>query len=142
MRQRAFTLIELLVVIALIGLLATIIIMNIWDQRVKAYDANIKSSMHQIRNAAELSYVRNGESYALLCDESDNTLSNSGELLLLENDIRKQNGNLAVSCYESADKKDYAASSPLRASAGKHWCIEGAGTGVEINAAITSASCQ
>lgn len=142
MNQRAFTLIELLVVIAIIGLMATIITVNMWGQRSKAHDANIKSYMHQIRNAAEFSYLQNNESYTAVCDEIDNSLSGSGDFAILENAILRENGDRIVKCYESANKKDYAVSSPLKTDSNKYWCIETAGASVEIDAPITSATCE
>lgn len=139
--KKGFTLLELLVVIAIIGLMATIVLVNVRGQRAKARDASIQSSMHQLRNAAEMSYDRNNESYDLVCGD-DNTLSNSGELKALEAAIKRDNGNKDVACYESSDKKDFAASSPLVAREGKHWCIESAGLSREIDEAITSAKCE
>lgn len=145
MKNKAFTLIELLVVIAIIGLMASIGLIAVRDSRKKANDANIQSFMHQVRNAAEFSYIKNNESYGLVCDETGvppNTLSDAGELGTLESAIMKENGTLAVACYESADKKDFAASSPLRAKFGKHWCVESASASIELDNAITSAVCK
>ena len=137
-----FTLIELLVVVAIIGLLSTIILVNTNDARFKAQDANIQSTMHQVRNAAEFIYGQNGESYDLVCEETDNTLNDSGELGAAERAIKRENGNQNVTCLESADKKDFAVSSPMRAQQGKHWCIESAGLSREIDNQITMATCQ
>ena len=141
-RNEGFTLIELLVVVAIIGLLSTIVLVNIRDSRARARDANIQSSMHQVRNAAEMSYIRNNESYTAVCDESDNTLSNLEEFGYLEKAIEKDNGGNAVKCYESADKKDFAVSSSLVAKVGKYWCVESAGLSMEIDNPISSAICQ
>ena len=142
MNKQGFTLIELLVVVAIIGLLASIITINTWGQRDRARDANIKSYMHQVRNAAEFVYIQNGESYALVCDESDDTLANDGEVGLLKKAIMRENKNMPVKCFTSSDEKDYAASSPLVASQGKHWCLETAGAAIEIDSAITAAICE
>lgn len=139
---KGFTLIELLVVIAIIGLLSTIILINVRSVQFDARDASIQSSMHQVRNAAEMSYTKNKESYFEVCDESDATLSNIGELASLEAAIKNQNGGKDVKCLESADKKDFAASSPLVARTGKYWCVESAGLSIEIANPITSATCQ
>jgi prepilin-type N-terminal cleavage/methylation domain-containing protein len=140
--EKGFTLIELLVVVAIIGLLSTIVLVNTGSTRYRAMDANIQSTMHQLRNAAEFIYVQNGESYGLVCDETDNTLNDSGELGVAERAIKRENGNQDVACFESVDGKDFAVSSPLRAQQGKHWCIESAGLSREINNEITTASCQ
>jgi len=137
MSKKAFTLIELLVVVAIIGLLTTIVLVNIRNSRAEAHDASIQSSMHQVRNAAEMSYIRNNESYTAVCDENNNTLSDSGEFGYLEEAIKKDNGDNNVKCYESANKRDFAISSPLVARAGKHWCVESAGLSIEIDNPIS-----
>lgn len=142
MSKKAFTLIELLVVVAIIGLMAVIVLVNLRGSRAKAHDANIQFFMHQLRNAAEFSYTRNDESYAEVCDETDNTLSNGGDLGILKEAIEKENKDQTVACYESSDKKDFAVSFPLVARQGKHWCVESAGASIEINDPITSAKCQ
>lgn len=140
--KNGFTLIELLVVVAIIGFLSTIVLVNTQNARFQARDANIQSMMHQVRNAAELIYSQNGENYSTICDESNDTLSNDGELSILEKKINEDNGGQSVACFESADKKDFAVSSPLRARSGKHWCVESAGLSREIDNQITAALCQ
>lgn len=50
--RRAFTLIELLVVIAIIGILATVIIINVSATRGKAIDASVLSSMSKAQKTA------------------------------------------------------------------------------------------
>ena len=142
MSKKGFTLIELLVVVAIIGLMSTIVLVNIRSSRARARDASIQSSMHQVRNAAEMSYIRNNESYTEVCDEVNNTLSNTGEFSYLEEAIKKDNGGQDVKCFESADKKDFAVSSPMVARTGKHWCVESAGLSIELDNPISSAICQ
>jgi general secretion pathway protein G len=141
MSKKGFTLVELMVVIAIVGLLASIVLVNVRGTKDKARDANIKSYMYQLRNAAEMIYTQT-ENYNAVCDESDNTLSNSGEFGILERAIKKDNGNVDLTCFEDAGGKSFAVSSPLVASTGKHWCVESAGLSIEIDNPITSAKCQ
>lgn len=129
-------------VVAIIGLMSTIVLVNIRSAQADARDASIQSSMHQVRNAAEMSYTRNNESYFEVCDENDAILSNVGEFAYLEAAIKRENGGKDVKCLESADKKSFAASSPLVAKPGKYWCVESAGLSMEIANPITSAICQ
>jgi prepilin-type N-terminal cleavage/methylation domain-containing protein len=55
-KKKGFTLIELLVVIAIIGILATIVVVNVNAARNKAKDAVVKGNLDQIRTTAELYY--------------------------------------------------------------------------------------
>lgn len=140
-RRGGFTLIELLIVVAIIGILATIVLVNVRSAQLKARDAAIKEDLFQLRNAAEMIYAQT-ENYATICDESDNTLSNTGEIGLIESRIKENNGGQDVTCFESADKQSFAVSAPLIARSGKHWCVEAAGFSVELDQAITSAKCE
>lgn len=58
--KKGFTLIELLIVIAIIGILASIIVVNLTTARGKARDARRKSDMDSIRNALEMYNNKNG----------------------------------------------------------------------------------
>ena len=58
-RNESFTLIELLVVIAIIGVLATIVLVNVRSAQVKARDSSIKEDLYQLRNAAEMIFAHN-----------------------------------------------------------------------------------
>lgn len=142
-KDKGFTLIELLVVVAIIGFLASLVLLNTQSTRLQAHDAQIQTLMHQLRNAADLSYNQGVETYATVCDEGDNTLSDSGDFGRLEAAIKKENGNSNVTCFEGADKTQFAASSRLRAESGKSWCVESAGLSAELNClAINSFRCQ
>ncbi|MCL5410336.1 MAG: type II secretion system GspH family protein [Patescibacteria group bacterium] len=60
MRKKAFTLIELLVVIAIIGILATVVILNVASARAKALDAKRLSDFSQITKALDAYALDNG----------------------------------------------------------------------------------
>ena len=62
--KKGFTLIELLVVIAIIGILTGIVIVSITGVRNRAYDAEIKQEISQIRTDAEVYYNDNNGSYS------------------------------------------------------------------------------
>ena len=138
--QKSFTLIELLVVIAIIGLLASVILVNTQRTRFQANDVQIQTLMHDLRNAAELSYGHGTETYTAVCDEGNNTLSDSGDFKIIEDELKRENNNQNVACFESADRKQFAASSPSRL--GGHWCVESAGSVIKISNPITTSKCQ
>jgi len=62
-KYKGFTLIELLVVIAIIGILASIVLVSLTTARSRAYDAEIKSELAQLRADAELYYMDSGGTY-------------------------------------------------------------------------------
>lgn len=59
-KHRAFTLIELLVVIAIIGILASVVVVNVGSGRVKARDAKRISDLKAIQTAVELYFDDTG----------------------------------------------------------------------------------
>ncbi len=62
--RRGFTLIELLIVIAIIGVLATLLMVNFVGVRQRARDAQRKSDLRQIQSALEI-YRADSSSYPL-----------------------------------------------------------------------------
>lgn len=59
--QRGFTLVELLVVIAIIGILATLLLLQLGVARQRARDAKRIADINQVRTALELNYDDNGQ---------------------------------------------------------------------------------
>src|SRR3989344_640620 len=62
-RNKGFTLIELLVVIAIIGVLATLLLLQLGGARAKARDAKRISDVTQVRTAIEQYFDDNGGTY-------------------------------------------------------------------------------
>ena len=59
--KKGFTLIELLVVVAIIGILATVVVVNLSSSQNKARNARIQTDLEQISNAAEIILTDAGE---------------------------------------------------------------------------------
>lgn len=59
-KQLGFTLVELLVVIAIIGVLATLIVIQLGNARAKARNSKQMSDLRQLRVALELYFGENG----------------------------------------------------------------------------------
>lgn len=72
-KNKGFTLVELLVVIAIIGVLATLLLLQLGGARAKARDAKRISDISQIRTAVEQYFDDNSGSYPAmsLYDVSD-----------------------------------------------------------------------
>ena len=130
MLKKSFTLIELLVVIAIIGLLASITLVVVMSARYKAKDTRIMMDMRQVRIIAE-SINRDYDSYANLCDPSDNTLKQTapppyGEQLdTIEKDITVQQGILSLTCRASTGS--YCVDVDLKATGQGRYCIDDEG---------------
>lgn len=77
-KESGFTLIELLVVIAIVGFLASVILASLKSAKERAYDAQIKSDMTQVRNALELYAGANNYLYPSMAMGVQNVALNQG----------------------------------------------------------------
>jgi prepilin-type N-terminal cleavage/methylation domain-containing protein len=71
---KAFTLIELLVVVAIVGILATVVVVNLSNAQVKSRDARRKADINSIAKAAELYFIKH-DSYLI----PDTGCANTGQ---------------------------------------------------------------
>lgn len=120
-KNKGFTLIELLVVIAIIGILSTIVLINLNAARNKAKDAAIKGALSETRAAAEMSYDSKGN-YDSVCTEADVATRISGNITA--------NGG-SLTCKDDAD--EYCAESILHDST--YWCVDYTGVSKNVGAA-------
>ena len=112
--QKGFTLIELLVVIAIIGILASILLVNLASTRNKAKDAGIKLEMGQIRTAME-NHFSTGTTYVGGLATAD--------VVSLRADIVAK-GGAATLAGESVGA--YCVEYSLNAPSGS-WCVDSTG---------------
>jgi prepilin-type N-terminal cleavage/methylation domain-containing protein len=117
-----FTLVELLVVVAVIGLLATIVVVNTSNARNKAKNNTIIKNINALREAGEI-YNNNNGSYANFC-VNNNCASGSTDWKNICSAVKFQNGNSDINCNINATNTAWCASSPL--AGGGNYCVDSA----------------
>jgi prepilin-type N-terminal cleavage/methylation domain-containing protein len=144
--SESFTLIELLVVIFIIGLLASLSAGVAANYRNRAKDGRIEATLSQIRKEAAMILNESGIFDAAgneLCDAT-NTINdgnvNHPDLKVIEDEVKKFNGNQDVECYASVDS--FCVQSPLVTSG--FYCVDSTGYAGKTGDVCTLAhiSCQ
>jgi prepilin-type N-terminal cleavage/methylation domain-containing protein len=102
--RRGFTLIELLIVIAIIGILATIIIINVAGAREKAIKAKVESEMKNVVSIANICKSLAGIGAVNRTDDYSMNQNPGRDQLLI-------NGNLSVCDTSGMDASDRELSS-------------------------------
>ncbi|MDO8486359.1 MAG: type II secretion system protein, partial [Candidatus Staskawiczbacteria bacterium] len=116
-RLKGFTLIELLVVIAIIGILASVLLVNLSGTRNKAKDSAIKLEMNQIRTAVE-SFALSNATYVGACADGTTDCDT------LQDDITgKQGGTLGTA--PTFTTSNWCVSVTLNDAT--FWCVDATG---------------
>jgi len=126
MKKRAFTLIELLVVIAIIGILTGIVLVSLRGARTRAYDAEIKSEISQIRSEAEIYYDATGtySGFTIPSQFVPPTCSTSTYGLSI-----------------SGDGQSIAIYAPLCSNPSQYWCIDSSGKTGVVSSPASGGAC-
>lgn len=120
-REKGFTLIELLVVVAIIGILASVILVNLSRTRLKGKDASLQSSMSSARVAAELYFSDNGFSYNDFCTLGDQ------QILQAIADIDGVAGSNTITEVCEAAGNNFIIETQLNADSGTYYCVDSTG---------------
>ena len=131
-KSKGFTLIELLIVIAIIGILASIVFVNLVNSRNQAKDAAIQADLDSMRLGAEQLYESGSNGYDDVCTDSRTKLPY---------DAAMGNGyNNKGVCQDSPYKWAACVYENIGATNGtsQAWCVDNTG----INKHIPTGSCD
>ncbi len=157
MKKSGFTLIELLVVITIIGILSTIVVVNLNNARGRGQDTAIKEQMSQIRAQAALYYdtqygyttgaVTSAQSANCLTSSyGANTAFPANSFFLGTDFVRsaqgiQKNSAMIPVCYmggstTSGKAQSWVVTSKMRlptSSSLGYWCVDSIGNSLETN---------
>lgn len=139
--RSGFTLIELLIVIAIIGVLSSVVLSSLSTARVKAYDAKVKGQLSNIRQAAEIYNIANGNYGAstYVCSSGMFADTASG-LARLSVSVNYPVGENTIVCNSNGTA--WSVSDNL-SIAGTYWCVDSSGSSRLENAGVGSTTaCQ
>ena len=140
MKNKGFTLIELLVVVAIIGILSTIVVINVERARREARNASIQANLAAARVEAEFIF-RNGNSYLTpgtgLCATAGGTLSTTTPGLIRIRDAidAQTEANVSITCHATATS--FCVQVPLVGDDAGYACIDHLG----FSGVLTTTTC-
>jgi len=129
MKKNGFTIIELIIVISIIGVLASIVLMNTSSLSNKARDAAIKQDMSSFLSLA-LEYYQKHGNYGGFCEDTASKI--------LFNFIPAYNDKKEKYCQHDSDDWMVCAQLNFPEDRSKAWCIDKSGSTKQID----SADCQ
>lgn len=126
LHQKGFTLIELLVVIAIIGILASMVLTSLNSARDKGADANVKSSLANLRPQMEFFREDNGDSYLGACTTDAKVLGLVSSAKVGVSDTPTVGGAGDGECMDSVT--EWATWVNLKSASTSAQCVDSAGT--------------
>ena len=125
-KYNGFTIIELIVVIAIIGVLASIVLINVNSIRNKARDATLKEDMRSIFKLALDFYQETGH-YSNFC-EQDQEVKDLFEIIPAYEDKK------SISCWSNSEDWSVCAVLNFPEDRSTAWCIDNSGNAKQIDA--------
>ena len=149
LNKKGFSLIELLIVIAIIGILSTIVLNNLSQSKIKAYDSQVKVQLRGFRAAAENYFnSQNPASYgpaAINCGSgmfADVDPQHGSPAFYLDSRNLPNNTDLLCESTGGVDS-DYAVKASLYSNPNNYWCVDSRGfVGELVGPQLRSRSCN